>query len=152
MGKMNYSIQNLKDYVEKVKAGKTAKYVSVFLAVFLISALVSFTYQGQDRETDSISFSGEINGSENEMILEFFNETVEITMEKSDKSRFYIDMDSDGSADIRLDKLTHDGNARKDSVMLDYRSGVYLFEFRYSEDANRTDDGWLRPLKITRLG
>ena len=151
MGKMR-KLREMKKHLEDTDRRQILKYLTVFTAVFSVAAAGVFIYQAQDTQTQKIDFSGEINSSENEMVLEFFNETAEIIMEQSDKSRFYIDLDIDGSADIRLDKLIHDGNARKDSIIFDYRSGAYLLEFRYSEDANRTEDGWLRPLKITKLG
>ena len=119
----------------------------LFLSVAVVSAVLVFSAfnigTGQE-EDDKVMFSGEINSSENQMVVDFYNESAELIVEQSPEARFYIDLNRDGSADIELG-LNHDGTIRKQSKILDYRSGAYLFEFTYNDDANKTEDHWLRP-------
>jgi|GEM_PF-1613352 hypothetical protein len=124
---------------------------AVFFLVLIISAAASFTYlSAQEEDGENVDLSGEINSTENQKVISFYNESAELMVEQSPKADFYIDLDRDGSADIQLN-LDHDGKIRKDSRILDYRSGSYLLKFTYSDDANQTEDHWLRPTEIKLL-
>ncbi|EGQ43685.1 MAG: hypothetical protein J07AB43_16760 [Candidatus Nanosalina sp. J07AB43] len=124
---------------------------AVFFLVLIISAAASFTYlSAQEEDGENVDLSGEINSTENQKVISFYNESAELMVEQSPKADFYIDLDRDGSADIQLN-LDQDGKIRKDSRILDYRSGSYLLKFTYSDDANQTEDHWLRPTEIKLL-
>ena len=123
----------------------------IFVSVLLISAGAAFLYQQYEPGSDrGVELSGEVNASRNTQTIDFYNETAQLMVEQGDNATFYIDMDSDGSADITLDTV-HDGEVRQEARILDYRSGAYLLEFTYSDNASKSGDEWLRPSRITLL-
>jgi hypothetical protein len=138
----------LKDYTETLDRTDFA----VFFLALIVSAAASFAYFSvqQEADDDGVVLSGEINSTENQKVIRFYNESAELMVEQSPEADFYIDLDRDGSADIQLN-LDQDGKIRKDSRILDYKSGSYLLKFTYSDNANETEDHWLRPTEIKLL-
>ncbi|NMJ77215.1 hypothetical protein GLU64_02285 [Nanohaloarchaea archaeon] len=138
----------LKDYTGNLETTDFA----LFLLALTFSAAASFVYFSvqQEADDDGVVLSGEINSTENQKVIRFYNESAELMVEQSPEADFYIDLNRDGSADIQLN-LDHDGKIRKDSRILDYRSGSYLLKFTYSDNANETEDHWLRPTEIKLL-
>jgi hypothetical protein len=138
----------LKEYTGNLETTDFA----LFLLALTFSAAASFAYFSfqQEADDDSVVLSGEINSTENQKVIRFYNESAELMVEQSPEADFYIDLNRDGSADIQLN-LDQDGKIRKDSRILDYRSGSYLLKFTYSDNANQTEDHWLRPTEIKLL-
>jgi hypothetical protein len=142
------AFSKLKDYTGTLETTDFA----VFLLALAFSAAASFAYFSfqQEADDDGVVLSGEINSTENQKVISFYNESAELMVEQSPEADFYIDLNRDGSADIQLN-LDQDGKIRKDSRILDYRSGSYLLKFTYSDNANQTEDHWLRPTEIKLL-
>ncbi|MFB6116261.1 MAG: hypothetical protein ABEK10_02005 [Candidatus Nanosalina sp.] len=136
----------------KIKNKVGLRDLFLFASVLMVSAAASFLYQQPEEGLKSLELQGEVNSSNSIQKINFHNETASIMLEEGEKAEFYIDLDSDGSADIKLEGLVRDGNARKDSRILDYRSGAYLLKFRYSDNSSKTDDAWLSVSSITLLG
>ena len=138
----------LEDYTGNLETTDFA----LFLLALTFSAAASFAYftDQQEADDDGVVLSGEINSTENQKVIRFYNESAELMVEQSPEADFYIDLNRDGSADIQLN-LDQDGKIRKDSRILDYRSGSYLLKFTYSDNANQTEDHWLRPTEVKLL-
>lgn len=127
--------------------------ITVFLfTVFLATAISynSFNVRNAQSKPEIRNLNVEINSTVKSLELNFFNETLEISMEEGDYTRFYLDLDGKGNADMELDNLVRDGEVRSSKHLIDYRSGVYVLEVQYSIE-NRTERDWLKVEKIEKI-
>ena len=140
---------------ENLKNSLNAEDLVLGLALFLVAGVFSFSAV-QDRytiwltEKEDIGF--EVNSSSEIAEVGFFNHSVDLLMEDSANSTFYLDIDRDGSADEGLDGLVRDGKIHRASKLVDFRDGVYRLYFRYQDDGSEEDDAWMQVYRAERLG
>lgn len=126
--------------------------VAVFLAVIAISAAGTYALLSDEdtQQNPAVEIDRELNSSHDSMNIDFFNETLEISMEQGSQTRFYLDLQADGNADMQLTNLTRDGRIRSSTKILDYPSGVY--HFHYSYHVGQGEEHWLKIDKVEKLG
>jgi len=131
------------------KANKNA--VIAVLAVFLIGLTSGFIYSelGSD-EIESTELNIEANSSESIKTVEFYNESIDIFVEDGFNSTFYLDKNRDGSADETLE-IERDGEIHQSVQFLDYRNNIYRLYYRYSDDSEIEDDGWIEFHRVEKL-
>lgn len=147
----------MKDFRSKLsdlRKSLSAKDASIFLSVVVLSAFATFAVFDSNsslEDTMEVMFTEELNHTHNSATLDFFNESMEFSMEQGSETTFYIDLDAEGNADMQLENLTRDGKIRSSSKIFDYPSGVYVLHFSYHLGDN-DEEHWLRPERMEKLG
>ncbi len=125
--------------------------LALFIVVTVISAAGTYALIGGESvsQNPTVQINQELNSSHDSMNIDFFNETLEISMEQGSSTSFYLDLQADGNADMQLSNLTRDGTIRSSKQILDYPSGVYLLHYRYNIGPD--EKHWLNMEKIEKL-
>lgn len=84
--------------------------------------------------------------------VDFDGRSISLLYEDSQEAKFYIDKDQDGSFDFQLTNTTHDGEVRTTQQAITFNRTTYRFRFRYKDDAEKEDDGYLTLFQIREIG
>lgn len=123
----------------------------ILIAVFVIGGLSGFFYyEINDQRIESTELDLEVNSSNSVATADFFNRSVDFFAEDGMNTTFYIDRDRDGSADDEID-IERDGEIHQATELIDYREGIYRLHYRYSDDPEEEDDGWLEIRRVEAL-
>jgi len=144
----------IKSGLQDLKKSLSTKDMFLFLLLVLLSGFITFNTFNNDSNSSTNpeqKFNQELNSTHNSAVLDFFNESMEISMEQGSETTFYIDLDAEGNADMQLENLTRDGRIRTSSEIFDYRSGVYILHFSYHIGEN-DEEHWLKPEKMEKIG
>lgn len=125
--------------------------VILVIAVFSAGLLTGFAYSelGSDK-IKSTEFSVEANSSESIQTVSFFNRSIDVLVENGANSTFYLDKNRDGSADETLE-ITKDGDIHQAVQFIDYRNNIYRLYYRYSDDPQVEEDGWIEFYRAEEL-
>jgi len=149
-----WNMENIKSNLQDLKNSLSTIDILFFMSVVVLLSIATFTIfdvASTQSENPEQIFEQELNNTHNSAILNFFNETMEISMEQGSETTFYVDLDAEGNADMQLENLTRDGKIRSSSNIFDYRSGVYILHFSYHIGEN-DEEHWLEPKKIEKIG
>ncbi len=147
-------MEKIKSNLQDLKKSLSTKDVFLFISLVLLSSFITFNAFNSNSKTavnPEQKFNEELNSTHNSAVLNFFNESMEISMEQGSETTFYIDLDGEGNADMQLENLTRDGKIRTSSEIFDYRSGVYILHFSYHIGEN-DEEHWLKPEKMEKIG
>ena len=92
-----------------------------------------------------------VNSEQEVQRVEFENNSFELMFENREKARMYIDKDLDGSFDIELKNLTHDGEQHGLTRLITFDKTSYRLYFRYSDDDSIKGDGYLKLYQIQEI-
>lgn len=128
----------------------------IAVAILMISTSIGFGAGGlllEDRQLEKYSeFLNEtVNADQSSKTVEFDNHSLQIMFESTQKARMYIDTDVDGSFDVELTDLKHDGVKHTTTELVTYNSTSYRLHFRYKDDENVSGDGFLTLYRIQEL-
>lgn len=138
---------NVRDKIGEIDRNKVVAVLVVFL-IGLASGLI-YSELGSEK-TESIELNVEANSSESIRTVEFYNRSVDILVEDGLNSTFYLDKDRDGSADETLE-INRDGDIHQSIQFLDYRDNIFRLYYRYSDDPETENDGWIEVYKVEKL-
>ena len=139
------------DVVTDLFENLNSKTVIVLVSVFSAGLISGFGYSelGSDK-IKSTEFSVEANSSESIQTVSFFNRSIDVFVEDGANSTFYLDKNRDGSADETLE-ITRDGDIHQAVQFIDYRNNIYRLYYRYSDDPETENDGWIEFYKAEEL-
>mgnify|MGYP000025698664 CR=1 FL=1 len=139
------------DVVTDLFENLNSKTVIVLVSVFSAGLISGFGYSelGSDK-IKSTEFSVEANSSESIQTVSFFNRSIDVFVEDGANSTFYLDKNRDGSADETLE-ITRDGDIHQAVQFIDYRNNIYRLYYRYSDDPETEDEGWIEFYKAEEL-
>lgn len=130
--------------------------ILIAAAVFIFSTAAAFSAGtlvfGENTESKySEMLNAEVNSSQNTRIVEFDNRTLQLMYEDSTQARMYIDTDVDGSFDIELKNLTHDGKEHGINQAITYNRTTYSLYFRYKDNRSLDNEGYLVLKQINQI-
>lgn len=111
----------------------------------------SIFFESQQPQRYSGIFDITVDSDQSTKTVEFDNQSLQLMFESRQQARMYIDTDVDGSFDIELTDLVRDGNQHTATELVTYDNTSYRLHFRYSDDENVADDGFLTLYQIQEL-
>lgn len=124
-------------------------------AVFVLFAfggfyLASSTGGGSDKTFVS-SMNVTVDSEIDIATARFDGKALNLMHEDSKKARFYLDLDRDGSFDLELEGLKHDGQGRKYNRTVTLGNTNYRLHFQYRDDARKEGDSWLTLYRVLEV-
>ncbi|MFB6291769.1 MAG: hypothetical protein ABEI58_00055 [Candidatus Nanohaloarchaea archaeon] len=125
---------------------------AVFFVVAMVGFYAAFTAQGPKGDAKySQRFNLTADDGNDVVTASFDGRSLDLMHESTERAKFYIDQDRDGSFDIRLDGLTHDGSVNNETRIVTYNNTDYRLYFRYSDSLDSSGDAWLRLFFVEEL-
>ncbi|MFB6214023.1 MAG: hypothetical protein ABEJ07_05670 [Candidatus Nanohaloarchaea archaeon] len=122
------------------------------VVVFLVFSLGGFYlafYTGDTPEQKYVSGMNVTADSENNIVTASFDgREIDLMHEDSRQAHYYLDLDRDGSFDLELEGLVHDGQVREHNRTVTLNRTNYRLYFRYRDDAGEEDDSWFRLYRV----
>lgn len=128
-----------------------AKTAVKLAGVFLVSAYIGF-YLGFTVDSSEQKYVSGVNAtvgkSQDLATAEFNGEKIDLMYENTRKAKFYIDLDRDGSFEIKLDGLTRNAKVQQTTETVNIGDTNYRLYFRYSDDPGKKGDAWLEMYRV----
>lgn len=124
------------------------------VSIFVLATAAGFlgTQQGSDQPEKFRSLVNvTVDSDQNTREINFDNRSLNLMYEDHGEARMYIDLDQDGSFDLELENLTHNGEVRETTQIVTLKAKSYRLYFRYKDDANEPDDAFLKLYQIREL-
>lgn len=142
------------DISKVVDISPERKHLNILIAVSVVFSLglaSGFIYSEAGSDIiESTDLNVEANSSESIKTVEFYNKSIDIFVEDGANTTFYLDKNKDGSADDTFD-VERDGTIHQGVKFLDYRDNIYRLYYRYSDDPETEDDGWIEVYRVEKL-
>lgn len=122
----------------------------VFLAFSLGGFYLAFTAQDSEQKFAS-GMDVRVDQDTSVATAEFDGHSVDLMHEDSKKARFYLDLDRDGSFDLEIEGLAHDGETHRVNRTVTMNSTNYRLYFRYSDDGEEENDSWMELYRVLEV-
>lgn len=128
------------------------KTVLVSVAVFLVSAAVGFTAGSMPQETASSAYREDVdftaNASNPIEEVRFDERNMSLVVQPGEEAEFFIEVDDQIEP---LEGIKHDGNINELTDFVTLEGEMYLLNFRYTDDPEKSGDEWIKLYRITGL-
>lgn len=118
-------------------------------AVFVLFAVAGF-YIGSSQQSkpggqEFVEGMNVTASSETDVATASFDgQSIDIMHEDSEKARFYLDLDQDGSFDVELEDLDRTGEVEETARVVSIGGKDYRLRFRYRDSPDVKGDSWIR--------
>jgi hypothetical protein len=130
--------------------------VALFVLMVLTGFYAGFLMDSDSRDNEQNLFSTEMNvtaSDDNDIAtVSFDNKSVDIFYEDTPEAKFYIDLNQDGSSDIQIDDLTHDGDTYSTTEIITLNSQNYRLYMTYRDSPETRNDGWITVYQVREVG
>lgn len=129
--------------------------LAISAAVFVLFAFGGFYLASNASNPEETLYTSSMDvrvDSETDIATASFdNQKIDLMHEDSQSAKFYLDLDRDGSFDLELEGLEHDGETHNYNRTVTLNQTNYRLHFRYQDETEQVGDSWLKLYRVVEL-